>query len=125
MYQEKVDVAALVDAAPAPGLLVADVERQETDVSCNLRMKWLNCWLLIGTLQDNVSKDATTIETRDQGLDSRWEMVGAERRVQHHCQRCPAARQNSTTGRWSRAAPCCLRAALHAHLNHLKAPLTW
>jgi hypothetical protein len=39
MYQEKVDVATLVDAAPAPGLLVvaAVVEKQETDVSCNLR----------------------------------------------------------------------------------------
>lgn len=73
MYQEKVDVAILVDAAPAPVLAAAAVERQETDALCNLRKRRLNCWRL-GTLQDNVSKDATTIEHEIRALthDGSW-----------------------------------------------------
>ena len=74
------DVATLVDPAPCLLLVAAVVEKQETDVSCNLRKKW---WRLIGhlwTLQDNVSKDGTTIETRDQALthDGRWLTSGGE-----------------------------------------------
>src|SRR5216683_4368170 len=66
-----------------------------------------------------------TLNTRS-SLDSRWEMVD-EREVDYCCPRCPARREISPTGhhRWSRAAPCCSRAALNAHLNRLDAPLTW
>ena len=85
----------------------------------------VDVWALGDFTRTNNSEDVGQLDTRS-GLDSRWEMV-VERRVQYYCcQRCPAPRQNSSTmgGCWSRAALCCLRAALNAHLNHLKAPLT-
>jgi hypothetical protein len=77
MFQEKGEVATLVDDVPDLVSALA-VEKQATDALCTLRKKWLD-WLMLGRLgtftrTNSFSEDVGQLNTRS-GFDSRWEMV--------------------------------------------------